>query len=254
MSFAETAFFLKKLLAGLVLPPAGPLIVAAIGLYLGPRRPRIGRVLAWAGVLSLAALSLPVVSEALQATLADAPPLADDQTHGAQAIVIIAGGIRAQAPEFGGDTLGRLTLERVRYGARVARRTGLPVLVSGGAVERGEPEAVLMKAALEREFGVPVRWLEASSRNTRQNAVYSVGLLQQAGVEKVVLVAHSFDMRRARAEFSAAGMQTVAAPTGLPNPAPGSLSEWRPAVAALERSYLALYEMLAGLARALGAN
>ena len=30
------------------------------------------------------------------------------------------------------DTLATLTLERVRYGARVARLTGLPVLVSGG--------------------------------------------------------------------------------------------------------------------------
>jgi hypothetical protein len=40
--------------------------------------------------------------------------------------------------EYGGDTLGRLTLERVRYGARVAKKTGLPVLVAGGSVLVGE--------------------------------------------------------------------------------------------------------------------
>ena len=53
------------------------------------------------------------------------------------AIVILGGGVRRHAAEYGGDTLGQLTLERVRYGARVARLTGLPVLVSGGSVFGG---------------------------------------------------------------------------------------------------------------------
>ena len=50
----------------------------------------------------------------------------------AEAIVILGGGTRRNAPEYGGDTLGRLTLERVRYGAQVAKLTALPVLVTGG--------------------------------------------------------------------------------------------------------------------------
>ena len=46
--------------------------------------------------------------------------------------MILGGGLRRSAPEYGGDTLGRLTLERLRYGAMLAKRTGLPVMVSGG--------------------------------------------------------------------------------------------------------------------------
>jgi uncharacterized SAM-binding protein YcdF (DUF218 family) len=79
---------------------------------------------------------------------------------GAQAIVILGGGVRHEALEYGGHTLGRLTLERTRYGARVAKQTGLPVLVSGGAPSGGIAEAEVMRAALAEEFGVPVRWVE----------------------------------------------------------------------------------------------
>lgn len=85
----------------------------------------------------------------------------------AQAIVILGGGVRRHAPEFGGETLGRLTLERVRYGARVARETRLPLLVTGGALFGGSTEAALMKRALEEEFNVAVRWTEERSRDTR---------------------------------------------------------------------------------------
>lgn len=100
-------------------------------------RPRLGRALAWLGVGSLFLLSLPVVSHALLRSLE--PPALDLRRPGeAQAIVILGGGVRRNAAEFGGDTLARLTLERVRYGALVARATRLPVLVSGGSVS-GEP-------------------------------------------------------------------------------------------------------------------
>jgi uncharacterized SAM-binding protein YcdF (DUF218 family) len=51
-------------------------------------------------------------------------PLDLAQVSNAQAIVILGGGVRREAPEYGGATLGGITLERVRYGARLARTTG----------------------------------------------------------------------------------------------------------------------------------
>src|ERR1700694_2339163 len=95
--------------------------------------------------------------------------------------------------------------------------TGLPILVSGGSVLRGETEAKLMREALEREFGIPVRWVEQRSRTTHENALRSAEILRPAGVQQVVLVAHSFDMPRARAEFATAGIVTFPAPTGIPS-------------------------------------
>ena len=242
-------FFVRKLLAALVLPPTGPLVIALVGLLLLSRWPRLGRSLAWAGLLALAALSLPLVSYVLLRTLDEHPPLDFTRAKEAQAIIILGGGIRREAAEYGGDTLGRLTLERVRYGALVAKKTGLPVLVSGGAVYGGTPEALVMKGALENEFGVAVKWTEVRSRNTHENALESAALLSAAGVRRAILVAHSFDMRRATAEFAAAGLQVIAAPTGIPSASPASSLELLPSVSSMQASYYSLYELLANAVR-----
>src|SRR5206468_2400197 len=139
----------------------GPLVVAVIGLLLLRRRPRLGRAIAAFGVVLLLVLSTPIVAILLVRALDDSPVIDIGAAKSAQAIVILGGGIRLNAAEYGGDTLNRLTLERVRYGARVARLTGLPILVTGGSVHGGQTEARLMQDALEHEFDVPVRWSEA---------------------------------------------------------------------------------------------
>jgi uncharacterized SAM-binding protein YcdF (DUF218 family) len=243
--------WLKALLKALVLPPTGPLLVAALGLGVTLRWPRFGRALAIAGVLTLLVLSIPAVAVLLQLSVDTSPPLDFKRAETAQAIVILGGGIRRNAAEYGGDTLGRLTLERVRYGANVARRTGLPVLVSGGSVFGGTLEATLMRDALEREFGVGVRWSEDRSRDTHENAVRSAEILHAAGIGRVVLVAHAFDMPRASAEFAAQGIETIRAPTGIP---PRDFDEplmFVPSLAGLTGSYYALYEILGNLVLAI---
>jgi uncharacterized SAM-binding protein YcdF (DUF218 family) len=240
---------LKVLLKALVLPPTGPLLLAAAGLLMIVRRPRGGRILAWAGILLLLALSIPMVACALLNLVDTSPALDLERAHGAQAIVILGGGVRRHAAEYHGDTLGQLTLERVRYGAQVARLTGLPVLVTGGSVFGGEPEATLMRSALEREFGVPVRWWESESRNTHENAARSAEILHAAKISRVVLVAHSFDMPRARGEFAAQGIDTIPAPTGIPSGKIDTALDLLPSVAALQDSYYAFYEIFANVVR-----
>jgi uncharacterized SAM-binding protein YcdF (DUF218 family) len=137
----------------------------------------------------------------------------------------------------------------VRYGATVARATGLPVLVSGGSAMGGETEAKLMRDALEHEFGVEVRWAEDRSRNTRENAIDSSAILRAAGVHRIVLVGHSFDIPRARAEFREQGMEVIAAPTLIPTRGSGGLLEFVPTIAGLDASYFALYEILGNAVR-----
>jgi uncharacterized SAM-binding protein YcdF (DUF218 family) len=240
---------LKGLFKAFVLPPTGPLLLAVAGLLLLSRRWRAARVLAWTGVLSLLLLSTPIVAYALNSLLNRSPPLDVERAKDAQAIVILGGGIRRHAAEYAGDTLGHLTLERVRYGARLARMTRLPVLVTGGSVFAGEPEATLMREALEREFGVSVRWTEAESRNTHENAVRSAQILSAARVGRVVLVTHSFDMPRAKAEFAAQGIESIPAPTGIPNGEIDTVLDVLPSLAALQGSYFALYEIIANVWR-----
>jgi len=245
-------FVAKKLLSGLVLPPTGPLLVAIAGLLMLNRRPRLGRGLAAVGVGALFLLSLPVVEGGLSWLLYHGGPVDLRRAQEAQAVVILGGGLRHATPEYGGDTLGRLTLDRVRYGARIARQTGLPVLVTGGSIANSATEADVMARALDDEYGVRVRWRETDSSNTHENAQFSAAILKRAGVERVLLVSHGFDVPRAKAEFEAAGLGVIPAPTFITEFSIESPLDFVPNVGALHGSYYACYELLANLARALG--
>ena len=245
----DFAFAAKVLAKAIVLPPAGPLLIALAGLLMIHRTPRAGRALAWLGFVSLLLLCMPIVAHLLTLPF-DRPAFEDGQASGARSIIILGGGTRRGAREYGGDTLGRLTLERVRYGAHIARRTGLPVLVTGGVLPGAQgSEAGLMQDALVKEYGIPVRWTERRSRNTHENARFSATILKREGIDRVVLVAHAIDMPRAIAEFADSGIDAIPAATGLPSGGPVTFFDFLPTVPALQSSRDALYELLANLVR-----
>jgi uncharacterized SAM-binding protein YcdF (DUF218 family) len=241
--------WLKALAKTLVLPPTGPLLLALAGLSMRRRFPRTGSTAAWTGLVTLLLLSMPIVAGLLVRGLGESPLFDPTQASSAQAIVVLGGGTRRNAPEYGGETLNALSLERLRYGTVVARATHLPILLSGGSVYGGEAEAQLMQASLERDFGMRARWVEDRSRNTHENALRSAEMLRADGIDRVILVAHDFDMRRARAEFADAGIATIPAATGSTADAPATLLDYLPSIGGLRRSYYAVYEICGNLVR-----
>ena len=213
-------FFATKLIAALILPPAGPILLAlifvALSVRAGDRRwKRVNGALAAFCMVALLLLSLPIVGNALLAPLDRYPAISPEQLKNAQAVVILGGGVYRNAPEYSGDTVGRSVLERLRYGARLARGSKLPVLVSGGSPFGSRPEAELMRDALERDFGVSVRWVESASRNTSENASGSAPLLKAAGVSRIALVSHSWHLPRAVPLFEREGFLVIPAPTSF---------------------------------------
>lgn len=243
-------FLLKKLLTALILPPTGPLLLAFFGLWLAGRQSRrwrhAGFTLATLSLLGLVALSLPLVGSRLLAVLEPDPPISRSQLATAQAIVILGGGAYSRAPEYGGDTVGCATLERVRYGARLARESRLPLLVSGGAPFGGRAEAESMKAVLENEFNVPVRWTENTSRDTAENAQLSTSILRAAGITRIALISHAWHLPRAVPLFEREGITVIAAPTAFSGGAPTPVESLLPGDG-LGRSRLALHEYLGQL-------
>jgi len=237
--------WLKFLVKVLVLPPHGPLLVVVAGLALAGRWPRLGRRIAVAGMLVLVVLSMPIVGAWMIERLDRTPPLDLRKPTDAQAIVILGGGVRRYAAEYQEPTISGITLARVRYGAKLARRTGLPVLVSGGAARDLPAEAPLMRKVLVDELGVSVRWVEAKSRDTHENAVNSAALLKASGISRVILVGHSFDFPRTRKEFEAAGIGVIPAPIGIPSTAEVSALDFVPSLGGMQLSYFATYEILA---------
>jgi uncharacterized SAM-binding protein YcdF (DUF218 family) len=165
---------------------------------------------------------------------------------GAQAIVILGGGRQRNAPEYEDhDVPYSSSLARLRYGAHLQRRTGLPVLVSGGKPDgAAESEAQLMARALREDFSVPVRWVESDSDNTAQNAFHSAIQLRQAGIGHILLVTDAVHMPRAYQVFTRAGLQVSAAPTNYLARGPLKAIDFVPNAVALRDSSYALHEWL----------
>jgi uncharacterized SAM-binding protein YcdF (DUF218 family) len=168
------------------------------------------------GIALLWACGAPLLAERSLRLLEVDPPSSPLTGTGAGAIVVLSGGTYISAPEYGGDTVGPWTLERLRYAARLYRQTSLPVLVTGGpTLGAHSSEAEQMRDALEQDFNTPVRWLESTGMDTFENATASEKLLREEGITKILLVTHAWHMRRARLAFEHAGLQVVPAPMGF---------------------------------------
>lgn len=238
---------LTNAVAALLIPPGGLLVLLGLGLWLSRRWPRVGRSLAVAAAAALYLLSTPLAGDALLRWWETPPAPATDlgPDSGARAIVVLGGGIYGNAPEYGGDTVHAMALERLRYAALLQRRNRLPLLVSGGnPAADGSDEAQTMRRTLEQDFGVPVRWSENRSLNTLGNARLSRELLAREGIDRILLVTHAWHMPRARLAFEHAGFSVIAAPTVHSTRHRLRLTDLLPDAGALRDSALVCHEVI----------
>jgi len=244
-------FLLKKLLSVALLPPLLPLLIIMGGFLCYQRRPRVGKTLAWGGVLVGLLLTTPVGVDLLSAPLERIPVLRKADLARGQAIVILGGGQRLNMPEYGRPVPNRLTLERLRYGARLARQSGLPVLVSGGAAPGKASEAAAMAQSLREDFHIESRWQEAHSLDTEDNARFSAVILRAEGIHRIVLVTHAAHMRRAMNEFSVQGLEVIPAPTAFftAGSEGTEFSDFLPGATAAYAGWYTLHEWLGLLAQ-----
>lgn len=243
---------LKPILSSLVLPPASFLLLVILGLLLVFLRRRVaGLVLAGIGTAALWLLSCHAVAIGLAAALLPyVPPVSPDRLAGVQAIVVLGGGVLREAPEYGAAQPNAYFAARLRYGAWLARRTGKPLAISGGVgwASAGAglaPEGDVARWLLAQDYGITPRWVDAASRDTRENAVRTRELLGRDGIQRIALVTHSWHMPRAADEFERVGFQVLPAPTGFPTEQVRPLLEWMPSAEGLTLSRLVIREALA---------
>jgi uncharacterized SAM-binding protein YcdF (DUF218 family) len=222
------------------LPPGGLVLLGLACLLFLP--PRWGRLMAGGVLAALLVLGMPLTAGILLASLdpgPDAPP-----TGPPQAIVILSGdAMRLPDPNLLDP--GPFTLERLRAGAALHRRTGLPILVSGGRMPPARmPLAEMMAISLAEDFQAPVRWREEASRSTWENAQMSAALLREAGVERVLLVTHAWHMRRSLGVFRHFGLEATAAPVRPLAWPRGRLGDFIPQPSGWQGSHHALHEWI----------
>jgi uncharacterized SAM-binding protein YcdF (DUF218 family) len=237
-----------QLIDGLLLPPGGPLLLGMMGLLL--MRLSIGRKLAGLSILLLWLFSMPITGDLLLAGLEKYPPLTEIEINTHQADVIVLLGTRRylNAPEYGKDSAGPNMLMRLRYAAWLAKKTGLPVIPSGGFTGNTgeESEARIYAEILRDEFGIPVEHTETRSQNTWENARYTAQLMKKLGLRQAMLVTDAAHMPRAAYAFEHNGIQISAAPTGFVYD-PEQRYSWlkfMPHSRAMQNSAYALHEYL----------
>ena len=240
-----------------LMPPIPMLLLVLVGARLMVRRRLLGWSLILLGCSTMYLMCTEVGADTLTRWLTRPPP-ALSQTQIAElkraprtAIVVLGGGRRTLAPEYGMSTLKQRTLERLRYGIWLSRETGLPLGFAGGVghgAVKGPSEGEIAARVAEREFQRPLRWVESQSRDTRENAFKILPLLQAQNIDSVVLVSHDYHLRRAMRHFrNAAGttpLQLLAAPMAVPRPGRMRVTDWLPNVEAFEASSIALHEAL----------
>jgi uncharacterized SAM-binding protein YcdF (DUF218 family) len=236
-------WILRNALAAALLPPGSLLLVVLCGLALMRRRRFFGRSLIALGLVSLYLLSTQYVADGLLQTLE--PPPVDLANTSGQAIVVLGAGTYFDAPEYGSTTVNANALVRLRYAAHLYRATRKPVLVSGGTPE-GAPteEATHMQTVLERDFQVPVQWLEDQSRTTLDNARLSHAILSAAGIQRIYLVTQAWHMPRAELAFERAGFEVIPAPTGYATRFRVTVLDFVPDARALRDSSVFFHELL----------
>lgn len=225
---------LKPVLTALVLPPTGPLLLALLGVLVAMRRRGLGLAIATLGIAAAFALSTNAVALLLAPHLMPGVSATKPQDlQQVQAIVVLGGGVLPEAPEYGVAQPGPNTLQRLRYGVRLARQTGKPLAFAGGlgwgaSPTQAESEGSVARRVLGEEYGLELRWIDERSRDTAENAVRMAELLRPQQVRRVALVTDATHMPRAAAAFRAAGFEVVPAPTDFPVVHGRPALEWLP--------------------------
>jgi uncharacterized SAM-binding protein YcdF (DUF218 family) len=235
-------FLLKKFLGAVAEPPLCILILLIVSLLMLRRWPRFAVGMIWISAVSLFVLSLPVTARLLTAAL-DAPALDQQVFKHVKAIVVLGGGVRLDTAEEG-DVLSSASYERLRYGVKLARSSGLPLLVTGGAVFGDVAEADIMSKIAKQDFSYEPRWVEKRAHDTHENMTYTEQMLKPEHIKHVLIVTTDVHMRRSLAYCRAAGLECWSAPVSTHGRKSDSWIQQLPSADALRDNAAAIHELL----------
>lgn len=240
----------RYIIKQLAFPPSGLLLLLILSVALRKRWPKTAVTGFFIAIAGLYLMSLPITVEYAASHLETEAALSIEQwstlPQHAEAIVVLGGGRETNDPAWQGEQPSLMAMQRLRYAARLAKASNLPVLVSGG-LHFGQPpsEAQIMADSLAQDFAVTTRWLEGNSRTTWENAEFSAKILQAQGIKRIVLVTNAWHMPRSRWSFEQFGFEIISAPVGFLSRANGRpLNGWLPESKAMWQNTTLLNEAI----------
>ncbi|MCV2370989.1 YdcF family protein [Roseateles oligotrophus] len=264
MNLVSLLYEVKPFALRLLFPPVPFLLLILLGAtMLKPTsKQRLwGRLTLGFGLIGIWLSSSEAVGQLLTHHLLRAPAALNAQdisslaqrseSRGDVAVLVLGGGARQFVPEYGGASLNAISLARLRYGVWLAKQIKAPLGFSGGigwtARNLRVSEAAIAERTASDEFGLALRWAEGRSRDTRENAAFSVQLLRADGIRQIVLVTHEQHMPRSLNAFRAiAGgdIEITVAPVGLLRDGISEVLDWAPSEDGFARVRYALYEWI----------
>jgi len=245
--------YLSKILPVFIMPLSLVTLLLLVALFL-LRRNKL-RTAAGLLVLALAVLwtaSTPFVAGQLYRQIESRyPPMQMEDIPVRDCMVVLGGAIGGLLPPRVEIDMND-AIDRIYKAAALYRAGKAPaVIVTGGNQPWSKnyvAEADLIRELLI-EWGVPTEaiFLEGSSRNTRENAVYSKNVIDSMNCKDALLVTSAAHMPRAAAAFNSAGVAVTPVSTdvravetlGLPG-----VMEFMPSASALAMTSEALREWI----------
>ncbi len=236
---------LQELLKAWLVPPALNAAILLTGLMLYRLHKGMAKFLIITSLLTLFIFSSDYVASLLERSIQVHPALdLNDLPTTDPLTIIVAGSAHHKvADEYGYPTPTSVALERLHYASYLHRKTGHPVLLTGGVMNENQVHADVLATSFINEYKTEARWREGNSRSTQQNAEFSAEILMPLGRKSILLVTHSYHMKRSAALFEQAGFEVIPAPIVMsrePN-----IKDWRnwvPSASGLLRSSNVIYE------------
>ncbi len=204
-------FFVASKIFWLLASPLHLLLILLLaGLILSPRW-RPGRALALTAAIALALIVFSPVGVLLLRPLEDRFPQKSEIMSPPKGIIVLGGAVNEQIARDRNQVALNEAATRMTEGAALARLYPQALLVfsggSGALVDSSAKEADVARR-LWRELGVPESRMlfEDRSRNTFENARFTIDLVRPQNGEKWLLVTSAYHMPRAIGVFRALGM------------------------------------------------
>ena len=246
------SLFLDKIIP-LFIYPVGFAVLAGLACLFAFALGRRRRAVTWilAGTLYLWLAATPIVASMLVGTLEEQYPVVNIEKLPKADVAIILGGVSLPSQDLNPYADLKAGADRILHAARLFKAGKVDrILVSSGrpisqTASRSEAEVI---AGFLNEFGVDRAniVLESNSRNTHENALNSLSIMEKSGFSSALLVTSALHMPRAAAVFQRVGVNfsPVSIDTLSSSLAKGSIFALLPNSKALDISTLAIKEWI----------
>lgn len=251
----NASYFLYKI-AGAFLTPPGILIVLCFTAGLlslfrtdeKRRRFRSPSLFFFSISMILYVFSIPCIAKITLSPLEEGFPFEVPEPEGKTVVLVLAGGIWSMDDKDNQFAMSAETLQRFVAGVALSRKSGYPLLFSGGYPEKASLEQInyMVRRTAEDVGFSGILLVEGASRTTWENLLFSSKIISTEGFEDVILVTSGFHLKRSlrAARHILQNVRIHPFPSGrLEGGGAGTIIDYLPSPSAMRNTSLALREL-----------